>query len=750
MKKKNKVKVILGFLLIVVLTVVGGMISYQGIDKHHTGSVRNINLGLDLAGGVSITYEVQGDSVSQKDIDDTIYKLQQRVDSYSKESEVYQEGDDRIKIEIPGVSNANEILEELGQPGSLSFISPEGEEILTGSEVKSAEAKTGEENGTKKYYVALELNKKGTKAFASATKEFINQPIYIVYDNQIISYPTVNSEITNGECVIEGMESYEAASNLASSIRIGALPVELKELSSSVLSAKLGAGAITSTLKAGAIGLGLVALFMIIVYLIPGFCATIALASYTVLMLLALNGFNVTLTLPGLAGIILTIGMAVDANVIIYTRIREEIATGKNVMSSIKAGFSKASSAILDGNITTLIAAAVLYVKGTGFVKGFAETLAMGILISMFTALVVSRILAYAFYYLGFKDPKFYGKQMKLPQVNFVKLSKRFMLLSLVVILAGFAYMPVNKSNKDIGHILNYSLEFSGGTSSTITFNKDTKVDDALEKKVTSLYEDVAKSSSVQTQKVKSDNQIVVKSVVLTLDQREELEKTLTDDYDAKSVTCENVSPTISSEMQSDAVVAVIIATICMLIYIALRFKDLKFGGSAVLALIHDVLCVLTVYSIGRLTVGNNFIACMLTIVGYSINATIIIFDRIRENLKHMAGEEYTLEDVVNTSINQTFTRSLNTSITTFIMVFCLFILGSSSIREFALTLMAGIVFGGYSSICITGPIWYLLKRGEKSGKKAKAVKEKKIMIGKKETPKKSKRTGKRQKRHTN
>ena len=747
--KKSKRKVILGFLLVIILTVAGGVISYQGIGKKHTGSAQNIDLGLDLAGGVSITYEVQGKKISQKDMDDTIYKLQKRVDGYSTESEVYQEGDKRIKIEIPGVTDANTILEELGQPGTLSFMTPDGQVVLTGSNVKSAEAQTGDDNGTKKYYGALEFDEEGTKAFATATKNFLGQQIYIIYDNQIVSAPSVNSEIKNGECVIEGMESFEAAENLASSIRIGALPVELKELSSNVVSAKLGANAIASTLKAGAIGFALVAIFMMIVYLVPGVCASIALVSYIVMMLLALNGFNVTLTLPGLAGIILTIGMAVDANVIIYTRIREEIATGKSVLTSIKEGFSKASSAILDGNITTLIAAAVLWFKGSGSVKGFAQTLAIGILISMFTALVVSRILAYAFYYFGFKDTRFYGKIKEGKKINYTKLSKKCMILSLVVILAGFAFMPINKADKDIGHPLNFSLEFSGGTSSTVTFDKDTKLNSSLEKKVVKLYEDVSESSSVQTQKVSDSNQMIIKTVSLTLEQREKLESSLTKNYHAKSVACENISSTISSEMQRDAIIAVIIATVCMLIYIAFRFKDIKFGGSAVLALLHDVLVVLTVYSIGRLSVGSNFIACMLTIVGYSINATIIIFDRIRENLKAMDGEE--LDDIVNTSINQTFTRTINTSITTFIMVLCLFLLGSSSIREFALTLMAGIVCGAYSSVCITGPVWYYMKKREKGKRKAVSSKSgvdvSKGLIGNRKEKKAAKRTGKRQKR---
>lgn len=724
MKKQNKkAGYIAGLIILVALCIFGLFITTKGITKNKIGRASNIELGLDLAGGVSITYEVDGKNVSDSDMKDTVYKLQKRVEGYSTEAEVYRQGKDRINIEIPGVTDANKILDELGKPGNLTFVVPKEkkvkkngkattqttmETVLTGQNVKKAKAETNEDNttGKKEYLVALEFDAKGTKAFAKATKEYKNKSIYIIYDNQIISAPTVNEVITNGECTITGMENYEAAENLASSIRIGSLPVKLKELRASVVSAKLGVNAIQTTVKAGIIGFVVVCAIMIGFYAVPGIISCIALAIYMLLTLLALNGFNATLTLPGLAGIVLGIGMAVDANVIIYARIQEEIASGKSVAASIKSGFSKAASAIVDGNVTTLIAVFVLWFKGSGTVKGFAQTLGMSVAISMFTALVISRFLVYACYQFGVRDAKFYGKPRTAHKHDFVKYGKRYAVIAGIIIIAGLAALPISKSRT--GSLLNYDLEFSGGTSSTITFGNKQKIDDQLEKKITKVYEKVSKSSSVQSQKVKANHQLVIKSVELNLNQRKQLESTLKKDYKAKSVTTDNISSTISSEMQRDAIVSVIIATICMLIYIAIRFKDVKFGSSAIIALLNDVLIVFAAYSIGRLSVGGTFIACMLTVIGYSINSTIIIFDRIRENLKNIGKGQ--IKEVVNTSISQTLVRTINTTLTTFVMVLLLFILGVTSIKEFALTLMIGVVGGAFSSVFLTGPLWYFMK----------------------------------------
>lgn len=714
----NKQKAII---VVVAMTIILGLLAFTttvGFGPTGTGSARNIKTGLDLSGGVSITYQAVGDETpSEEDMKDTIYKLQQRVSQYSTEAQVYQEGSDRINIEIPGVTDANKILEELGKPGSLQFELTDGTVVLNGTDVDSAEARVqNDEMGNKEYVVELLLTKEGTTKFADATEANVGKQIKIVYDGNVISAPKVNEAITGGKAYISGMANQEEAETLASSIRIGSLSLELEELRSNVVGAQLGEEAISSSLIAGAIGLAIVIIFMIIVYLLPGIVAGISLLIYTGMMLLCLNAFDLTLTLPGIAGIILSIGMAVDANVIIYARIREEVAAGKSVKSAIKSGFQKAFSAIIDGNITTLIAAAVLGLMGTGSVQGFAQTLALGIVLSMFTALVISRLIINAFFTLGLKGEKLYGKQKERKTINFLSKKNLFFIVSIILILVGPASMIFNsvQGNKS----LNYSLEFMGGTSTNVTFKEDLSIGD-IDSKVKPVVQGVTGDANIQTQKVSGTNQVIIKTRELNLDERQELSDALKNDFDVDTtlITAESISSTVSSEMRSDAIIAVVVATICMLIYIWFRFKDLRFATSAVVALLHDVLVVLAFYALARVSVGNTFIACMLTIVGYSINATIVIFDRIRENMAAMKNKD-NIADVVNLSITQTLTRSIYTSLTTFIMIAVLFVMGVSSIREFALPLMVGIVCGAYSSVCITGALWYVLKTKIKTKKK--------------------------------
>lgn len=749
--KKNKG--ILSLVVTVILIGVLGFTSAVGWGNDHTGAAKNIKLGLDLAGGVSITYQVKDENPSESEMKDTIYKLQKRVEQYSTESSVYQEGDDRINIEIPGVSNANEILDELGQPGSLYFIAQTGSDgtpnyeqvnstgdaakdyqlkksleeleadgslVLTGSDVKSAKAETMENQTTKakENIVSLVFTKDGTKKFADATTKAFEaqESIGIYYDGSFVSVPNVNNAIENGEAQITGSMSFEEADALASTIRIGGLKLELEELRSNVVGAQLGEQAISTSLKAGAIGLAIVFLFMIFVYYLPGLASGLALLIYTELVIVILNAFNVTLTLPGIAGIILGIGMAVDANVIIFARVKEEMDRGKSVRNALKTGFQKAMSAIVDGNVTTLIAAAVLWVKGSGTVKGFAQTLAIGIIVSMFTALVITRMIIYAFYAVGLRSEKLYYRPRKKERTTIPFLAKRklFIGISLVVIIAGVAFMGVNASRGKGAFA--YSLEFQGGTSTNVTFNKDYSIDE-IDKEIVPILEEVTGDANVQTQKVAGTNQVIIKTVTLDLAKREALNKALVDNFgvDESKITAENISSTVSNEMRQDAIIAVIVATICMLLYIWFRFKDIRFATSAVTALLHDVLVVLTFYAIARIAVGNTFIACMLTIVGYSINATIVIFDRIREELR-LKTKTTDLEEVVNKSITWTLTRSIYTSLTTFVMVAVLFVMGVSSIKEFAAPLMIGIICGAYSSVCITGALWYIMKT--KIGKK--------------------------------
>ena len=735
MKKSRGVVVLL---LTAILTVFFCYTAAVGLGPTGTGAAKNIKTGLDLAGGVSITYQTKESNPSSEDMADTIYKLQKRVDQYSTEAQVTKEGTDRINVAIPGVTDANAILAELGKPGSLCFVEAADEEgnenitlgetgyvlardldeireagsvVLEGYDVAAAEggAFQDQTTGSKEYAVSLTLTEDGKKKFAEATEKNIGKQIAIIYDNNVVSAPNVKTAIPDGKAQIDGMGSLEEAQSLASYIRIGSLSLELEELRSSVVAAQLGEEAIATSVKAAAIGLAIVILFMIFVYRVPGAVASIALIFYTALMLITLNAFDITLTLPGIAGIILGIGMAVDANVIIYARIREEIGAGTSVRNAIKAGFSKAFSAIFDGNITTLIAALVLMWLGSGTVKGFAYTLALGIVISMFTALVVSRVIMYALYAVGVRDEKFYGRTVERKAIQFLGKRKVFFILSLLLVLSGPILMLVNQQMGK--KALNYSLDFSGGTATNVTFNEDMDIK-TIDSEVVPVVEKVTGDKNVQPTKVVGSNQVIIKTRSLDLDEREALNKALVENFDVdeKLISADNISATVSNEMRKDAAIAVIVATICMLLYIWFRFKDIRFASSAVFALLHDVLVVLAFYALARVSVGNTFIACMLTIVGYSINATIVIFDRIRENL-HGSKRLDVLEDVVNASITQTLTRSIYTSFTTFVMVAVLYIMGVSSIREFAAPLMVGILVGAYSSVCITGAMWYVMRK---------------------------------------
>ena len=710
------------------------------IGKTSKFSTGKIKLGLDLAGGVSITYQTVEPNPSDEDMADTIYKLQQRVQNYSTEAEVYREGGNRINIDIPGVSDANAILDELGKPGSLIFVDPQGNTVLTGDQVATAKAGIIDNNGNSEYVVSLTFTDEGSKAFAEATARLIGQRIAIIYDNVIYSNPTVQTAITGGTAQITGMTSYDEAKNLASTIRIGSLSLELEELRSNVVGAKLGQEAISTSMKAAAVGFVILAVFMVAVFLLPGFASVLALSLYVILEILLLSAFEITLTLPGIAGIILSIGMAVDANVIIFTRIKEEIGLGKSVNEAINLGFKKALSAIVDGNVTTLIAAAVLYLRGSGTVKGFAQTLALGIILSMFTALFVTRFIMKAFYNIGLDNPKLYGKKLAAKPINFVGMKNITIAVSVVVILAGIVGAGVNKAK--YGDLFNYGIDFRGGTSTNVTFNEDYSLD-RISKEVVPVVESVTGEAGTQTQKVEGSNEVIIKTRTLSVDEREKLNSALAQKFgvDAEKITAESISGAVSSEMKKDAVVATVIATILMLLYIWFRFKDFRFATSSVLALVHDVLVVIAFYALLRWSVGSTFIACILTIVGYSINATIVIFDRIRENKALLS--KATKEEIINTSVTETLTRSIYSSLTTFIMIFVLFIMGVSSIREFALPIMVGIVAGTYSSVFLSSIFWYIFsnrfdkkieqKKEEQKAEKTKnkKKKDKKVEINK-------------------
>lgn len=735
----HKTKGFLKLLLIIVIMAGLGFVAIFGvkIGSKKRGNAEGIHLGLDLAGGVSITYETVKEKPTDEEMEDTIYKLQKRVDdSGQTEANVYREGANRINVDIPGATNAEETLKALGKVGEIFFVlgtgnieyelNPESEDgyvfhliktldeiraqgdiILEGTDIARAEAGWITNNmGVSENVVSLELNPSGRTKFADATSKHIGEQIAIIYDGKVVSAPTVQQALTDGKAQISGNFTSESAAALATTIRVGALPLELRELRSNVVGASLGQEAVSTSLMAAIIGFVLVLIFMAVRYRFPGVAADLALTIYVGLVVICLNLLEVTLTLPGLAGIILSIGMAVDANVIIFSRIQEEIGVGKTVRSAIKLGFSKAFSAIFDGNITTLIAAAVLYLLGSGTVKGFAITLALGIILSMFTALTVTRFILYTFYDIGIDKEKQYGEVKEYKKMTFTKHIKKFFLISGVLILIGIVAIVISKVKT--GDALAFGLDFKGGTSLTVSFPEN------VEPTIAGLEADVndAIGETATVNLVNSENAAVIKTMELSEDNRNTLTKYLVSKYGVNEADIEmqSISGTVSGEMKKDAVLAVSVATVCMLVYIWIRFSNLAFAASAVLALVHDVLVVLMVYAVGRISVGNTFIACMLTIVGYSINATIVVFDRIRENLKEQLKKE-TLEDVVNKSISQTFTRNIYTSLTTFVMVAALVIFGVSSIREFAFPLMSGIICGAYSSICITGVLWLKLRQ---------------------------------------
>lgn len=758
MQERNimKVKGTIKFIIALAVTAFLGWIAICGIGADSWGSASGVRLGLDLAGGVSITYRTVKEDPTDDEMADTVYKMQKRAESFSTESEVYPEGSNRITVAIPDVTDADAVLADLGDAGNIYFvygmsrenniqnievnydavrgeytydlllpleeIIANGDVVIDGSDVAGASPNVYQDNlKGAQYVVVLNLNERGRQKFADATKycysyensvsddAFYRNRIAIVYDGKVVSAPGVAAVIDGGDATISGQKDINEAKQLATTIRIGALPLELSVLRYYVEGAKLGAEALDSSLIAGVIGFALIIIFMIVLFRVPGAAASIALVFYVALMIISLNIFGVTLTLPGVAGIILSIGMAVDANVIIFTRIKEELATGKTVRSSIKIGFSKALSAIVDGNITTIIAAVVLYLMGSGTVKGFAQTLGIGIVLSMITALSVTKFILTSMFEMGCRSVKCYGTKKPRKAIGFTSRFNKFGIIAGAAIAAGIVMVIINCAT--IGAPFNYGLDFAGGTATSITMNSTP--DASIRPEVEALVADTIGMSS-EVAIAASENMVTIKTKELSTEQRAQLTDALTARYgvEKEMITTTSVGSAVSSEMKRDALVAVIVATVCMLIYIWFRFRNFSFAASAVLALIHDVLIVLAVYAFLRsfISVGNTFIACILTIVGYSINATIVIFDRIRENNKEVAYK-MTPAQIVDMSVTQTLSRSINTSLTTFLAIAVLAVMGVSSVREFAIPLIAGIACGAFSSVCLTGNLWNVLQR---------------------------------------
>ena len=724
MKKKKQKSIVLFLVSIIVMILLALVLVFgvkiRGMEK---GSARNIILGLDLKGGVSITYEAVGDYTAE-DMKDTLNKLKLRAEEFSSESDVYMEGDNRITVDIPGQSDADAVLEKLGKPGSLSFVTDYGQDSektwIEGSQVVDAQPQvtTDQSTGQKQYVVSFELNSEAAQTFAEVTSDNIGKIIYIIYDGEIVSSPRVTNAITGGSGEITGMSSYEEAEQLASMIRIGSLKVELQDITHKVVGARLGSNAVSTSLFAGILGVIVIIIFMAVINRMPGVAAGLALIFYVEATLICLNGFDLTLTLSGIAGVILSIGMAVDANIIINTRIKEEIATGKSIESAIDIGFKKASSAVIDGNVTTFIAAIVLMILTSGTIKGFAQTLAIGTVLSIFTALVVSRFFVKTMYNMGLDKQSMYGVQKERKPFHIIEKRVISFAVIAVIIVVAVVGLFANKSGNINGRnkTLNYSIEFEGGINITANFDKKYTTDE-FNDTILPVIQEISGDAEAIANEVVGSNEFSVKVKQVDPSVINEIKDKLTSDYGVTDFDYSEVGSTLSSEMRKNAIISVVVALIFMLLYIFVRFRDMRYAASAVITLICDIAIVFAFYVISYTSVGNTFIACMLTLVGYSINATIVIFDRVREHRK-TDKEQTDILELGNRSITQTLSRTIYTSFTSFITIFFLYILGVSSLKEFAGPLMVGIIGGMFTNIFIPCSLWYMMMKKKKADKK--------------------------------
>ncbi|MCL2365046.1 MAG: protein translocase subunit SecD [Defluviitaleaceae bacterium] len=771
-----KGKSLSALILIFVATVGLGLLAVFGLQVGDVDvfGVANIRQGLDLRGGVSILYEADEENPSSADMAAATNLLRNRLDSRGYlEATATQEGNRRIRVEIPGVEDTAAAVAVIGQTAMLTFhgvhhpgIAPhmwdwemqDGEMVpvpiitqindmgevelvnvlLTGLDIARAQATTQQAFGgvgALQHVISLEFTAQGTQLFAHATTQYRGSHIVIALDGVPISWPTVNEPITTGQGVISGHFTRESARELAELITAGALPFRLEVISESHIGARLGEGALETSLWAGIIGLALVLIFMAVMYRSMGVCADWALMIYVILVLLLLSGLNVTLSLPAIAGIILSIGMAVDANVVIFERIRDEVAAGKTLKSALRMGYKRAMPAVIDSNVTTLIAGVVLFWLGTGPIMGFAQILIIGILVSMFTCLLVTRVLTVCLMNLGvikiahFRDrKKLFGKKAdtnvyetdasgKNNEITerephpIVERRKWYFIFSASILTLGLVFMIAHSASGN--GWFNLDVEFSGGSQFIVDMGQPFDNDD-----VEAIVRTATGAATPQVQQILGGNQVMIRIPHTTPETRAALIDAMSARYNlaAEDFAHSDVSAAVSAEMQRSALLAIGVASLAMLVYISIRFRDLRTGGSAVLAQLHDAFIVLCVYAILRIPLNYAFIAVMLTTLGYSINATIIIFDRMRENRTRMpkAGDA----SLINTSVTQTLRRTMISTVSTFLAVGMLYIIGVASIRDFTLPIIVGLLFGAYSSVLLSGSMWFMM-RG-KSAKKAK------------------------------
>ncbi|TDL88234.1 protein translocase subunit SecDF [Vibrio vulnificus] len=715
------------------------LLIFAAMGTTSKGILKDIKLGLDLQGGFEVLYEVKplnGEKITPDVLRATVSSLERRVNVLGvSEPNIQIEGKDRIRVQLAGVKDQNNAREILSTQAKLSFRDYNDKEMMTGADLKEGGAKqTFQDNKP-----VVEVTLKDVNKFKEITQKISSMEsptnvlaIWLDFEegkdsikdtssqDNMISAPAVSEVFNTKKVYITGQFTVEEAKELAALLDAGALPVDLKEKYSTSVGAQFGAGALNDTIFAGIIGIALVFIFMLVYYRFPGFIAVVTLSIYIFLTLLVFDWMNAVLTLPGIAALVLGVGMAVDANIITYERIRDELKLGRSVKAAYKEGTKNSLATITDANLTTLLAAAVLFYYGTSSVKGFATTLIISILMSFITAVYGTRLFMSLWVNSGFLDKRtgWFGVKkkhihdlsekmelMSLPtrfdKIDFVKHRKVFYGISIGVTIIGIIFLLVFR--------LNLGIDFTSGTRIEIA-SKDVlttqQVKTEMEK--VGIDEDDIKDVRLAGQ----DNKNAVVRTVGVLDKQEiaELKDHFKEDYGAEP-NVSTVSPTVGKELAKNAMFALAIASIGIILYVSIRF-EWRMAVPAVVALIHDAFFIITIFSLLRLEVDITFIAAVLTIVGYSINDTIVTFDRIRENLrfsrKIKTAEE--LENIVNISIRQTLTRSINTVLTVLITVIALMIFGSEAIRNFSIALFIGLICGVYSSLLIASQFWLDLK----------------------------------------
>ncbi|MEQ7806726.1 protein translocase subunit SecDF [Priestia megaterium] len=736
---------IVAFFLLVLLV-------FSTIGTTMTGITKDIKLGLDLQGGFEILYKVspakKGDVIDKKALNSTVEALRQRVDVLGvSEPSIQIEGNDRIRVQLAGVTNQKQARDLLSTQANLTFRDVNDKVLMDGTDLAQGGAKQSFDQSNQP---SVSLKLKNAKKFEKITRELSQKPapnnlivIWLDYEEgkdsyqkeatkqnpKYLSAASVSSVLTQPDVEISGGNfTVKSATQLAELLNAGSLPVKLDELYSTSVGAQFGEEALHTTILAGIIGIGIIFLYMLFFYRLPGLIAIITLSFYIYLNLVVFDLMHVVMTLPGIAALILGVGMAVDANIITYERIKDELKTGRSVISAYRAGNRRSLATIFDANITTMLAALVLFFYGQSSVKGFATTLMIGIVLSFITAVYGTRLLMSLLVNSRWfdKKPGYFGVKKEqihdlskddgttvLPtawdKIDFVKYRKAFFTFSSVLVIIGIISVAVFR--------LNLGIDFTSGTRIEIPANH-TVTQAEIQREMKSL--DIETDDVVITGK---SNDTGVVRVVGVLNKKEiaNLKDHFKDKYGSEP-NVSTVSPTVGKELAKNAMMAIVIASIGIIIYVTIRF-EFYMALAAVLALLHDAFFIVTVFSLTKLEVDLTFIAAVLTIVGYSINDTIVTFDRIRENMQKFKSKTFDdLAFIVNLSLRETFTRSMNTVLTVVIAVVALLLFGSESIQNFSIALLVGLILGAYSSVFIAAQLWLVWK-----GKQLKREEQKEV-----------------------